>query len=130
MPINFEGMNDDYITLFDLMEYVERIKILPNVKEHLKYTNEEFVEYMKKVEYLKAVLPYLDSLNVLPVVIKSASILSLTLDEIIDRKEYIDSHNGELVLPNGRFNSIFGLSRANYRKLIGKKEECLRLCRK
>ena len=84
----------------------------------------------KNVEYLKVVLPYLDTLNVLPVVIKSASILSLTLDEIIDRKEYIDSHNGELVLPNGRFNSIFGLSRANYRKLIGKKEECLRLCRK
>ena len=52
MPINFEGMNDDYITLFDLMEYVERIKILPNVKEHLKYTNEEFVEYMKKVAQL------------------------------------------------------------------------------
>ena len=32
MPINFEGMNDDYVTLFDLMEYVERIHILPSVK--------------------------------------------------------------------------------------------------
>ena len=74
----------------------------------------------KNVEYLKVVLPYLDSLNVLPVVIKSASILTLTLEEIIDRKEYIESHNGELVLSNGRFNSIFGLSRANYKKLIGK----------
>ena len=52
MPINFEGMNDDYITLFDLMEYVERIHILPNVKEHLKYTNEEFVELMKRVAQL------------------------------------------------------------------------------
>ena len=74
----------------------------------------------KNVEYLKVVLPYLDSLNVLPVVIKSASILTLTLEEIIDRKEYIESHNGELVLSNGRFNSIFGLSRANYKKLVGK----------
>ena len=74
----------------------------------------------KNVEYLKVVLPYLDSLNVLPVVIKSASILTLTLEEIIDRKEYIESHNGELVLSNGRFNSIFGLSRANYKKLIGR----------
>ncbi len=74
----------------------------------------------KNVEYLKVVLPYLDSLNVLPFVIKSASILSLSLDEIMERKEYIESHNGELVLPNGRFNSIFGLSRANYRKLIGR----------
>ena len=74
----------------------------------------------KKVEYLKVVLPYLDSLNVLPIVIKSASILTLTLDEIIERKEYIESIGEELVLPNGRFNSIFGMSRANYRKLVGK----------
>ena len=84
----------------------------------------------KNVEYLKVVLPYLESLNVLPVVIKSASILTLTLDEIIDRKEYIESIGEKLVLPNGRFNSIFGMTRANYRKLISKKEECLRLCRK
>ena len=84
----------------------------------------------KNVEYLKVVLPYLDSLNVLPVVIKSASILTLTLEEIIERKEYIESIGEKLVLSNGRFNSIFGMTRANYRKLIGKKEECLRLCRK
>lgn len=52
VPINFEGMNDDYITLFNLMEYVERIKILPYVKEHLEYTNEDFVKYMAKVAQL------------------------------------------------------------------------------
>ena len=74
----------------------------------------------KNVEYLKVVLPYLESLNVLPVVIKSASILTLSLEEIIERKEYIESHNGELVLPNGRFNSIFDMSKANYEKLTGK----------
>ena len=74
----------------------------------------------KNVEYLKVVLPYLDSLGVLPFVIKSASILSLSLEEIIERKEYIESHNGELVLPNGRFNSIFDMSKANYEKLTGK----------
>ena len=74
----------------------------------------------KSVEYLKVVLPYLDSLGVLPFVIKSASILTLSLEEIIERKEYIESHNGELVLLNGRFNSIFGMTRANYKKLIGK----------
>lgn len=84
----------------------------------------------KNVEYLKVVLPYLDSLNVLSVVIKSASILTLTLDEIIERKEYIESIGEELVLSNGRFNSIFGLSKVNYRKLVSKKEKCLRLCRK
>ena len=84
----------------------------------------------KSVEYLKVVLPYLDLLNVLPVVIDSASILTLSLEEIMERKEYIESIGEELVLPNGRFNSIFGLSKVNYKKLIGKKEECLKLCRK
>lgn len=79
---------------------------------------------------MKVVLPYLDSLNVLSVVIKSASILSLTLEEIIERKEYIESIGEELVLSNDRFNSIFGMIRANYRKLVDKKEECLRLCKK
>ena len=74
----------------------------------------------KNVEYLKVVLPYLESLNVLPVVIKSASILTLTLDEIMERKEYIESIGEKLVLSNGRFNSIFGMTRANYRKLIGR----------
>ena len=74
----------------------------------------------KNVEYLKVVLPYLDSLGVLPFVMNSASILTLSLEEIIERKEYIESHNGELVLPNGRFNSIFDMSKANYEKLTGK----------
>ncbi len=74
----------------------------------------------KNVEYLKVVLPYLDSLGVLPFVVKSASILTLSLEEIIERKEYIESIGEELVLSNGRFNSIFGMSRANYKKLVGK----------
>ena len=113
------------------------LKIADELEASINYVKNTYGEaYLKpliinkKVEYLKVVLPYLDSLNVLPFVIKSASILSLSLDEIIERKEYIESHNGELVLSNGRFNSIFGLSRTNYKKLVGKKEERLRLCRK
>ena len=74
----------------------------------------------KNVEYLKIVLPYLESLGVLPYVIKSASILTLTLDEIKERKDFIESNNDTMVLQNGRFNSIFGLSRANYKKLTNK----------
>ena len=74
----------------------------------------------KNVEYLKIVLPYLESLGVLPYVIKSASILTLTLDEIKERKDFIESNNDTLVLQNGRFNSIFGLSRAIYKKLTNK----------
>ena len=48
MPINFEGMNDDYITLFDLMEYVERIHQLHNfvvAKEISKGKMEETFAY-------------------------------------------------------------------------------------
>ena len=114
--------------------FIETANELEESIEYVKNTyGEAYLKPLivnKKVEYLKAVLPYLDTLNVLPVVIKSASILSLTLDEIIERKEYIESIGEELVLSNGRFNSIFGLSKVNYRKLISKKEECLILCRK
>ena len=74
----------------------------------------------KNVEHLKNVLPYLESLGVLPYVIKSASILTLTLDEIKERKDFVESNNDTLVLQNGRFNSVFGLSKANYKKLTNK----------
>ena len=73
----------------------------------------------KNVEYLQNVLPYLDSLGILSYVIKSASILTLTLDEIMERKEYIESQGESLITKTGRFNSIFGLSRKNYEKLRG-----------
>ena len=103
------------------------LKTADELKKSIEYVKSTYGEaYLKplivnkNVEYLKTVLPYLDSLNVLPVVIKSASILTLTLDEIMERKEYIESIGEELVLSNGRFNSIFGLSRANYRKLVGR----------
>lgn len=63
-------------------------------------------------------LPYLESLGVLPYVIKSAPILNLTLEEIKERQTFIEANNGALVLKNGRFNSIFGLSRAKYQNMI------------
>ena len=73
----------------------------------------------KNVKHLQEVFPYLDFLGLLPYVIKSASILLLTLDEIMERKEYIESHGESLVTKTGRFNSIFGLSKKNYEKLCG-----------
>ena len=73
----------------------------------------------KNVKHLQKVLPYLDSLGLLSYVIKSASILTLTLDEIMERKEYIESQGESLITKTGRFNSIFGLSRKNYEKLAG-----------
>ena len=75
----------------------------------------------KKAEYLKIVFEYLDSLGVLETVIKSASILTLKFDEIKERKEYLDQIGEPMVLDNGRFNSIFGLSRKKYDMLVNKK---------
>ena len=75
----------------------------------------------KNVSHLQEVLPYLESLGVLSYVIKSASILTLTLDEIKHRKEFIEERGETLVLENGRFNSIFGMTKKKYENLSGKK---------
>lgn len=74
----------------------------------------------KNVEHLKIVLPYLESLEMLPYIIKSSSILNLTLEELKERKTFIVTNNDTLVLPSKEFNSIFGLSRSNYKKLTNK----------
>lgn len=43
-PIN--GRNLDYVSYFPLMEYVNRIKLSNNVKEHLKEIDEKFYKYL------------------------------------------------------------------------------------
>lgn len=48
MPIE-NGMNSAYVELFSLDEYVNKIKLLPFVLEHLEYTNSEFDDYMKSL---------------------------------------------------------------------------------
>ena len=48
MPI-IDGMNDDYIEYFSLEEYINKIKLLPKVLEHLEETNKEFDSYMNKL---------------------------------------------------------------------------------
>ena len=68
---------------------------------------------VKDKNYIKEVFSYLDSLGVLPVVINSSSILTLTLDEIKERVSYIKGLNEEIVI-NNKFNPIFSLSRKNY----------------
>lgn len=55
MPINLEGMNSDFIKLFELEEYVSRIKLLPRLLEHLESTNRDFDDYMKKLAQYKDV---------------------------------------------------------------------------
>lgn len=50
MPINYEGMNEDFVKYFSLEEYIDRIRLLPNVLMHLEDTNREFDEYIKKLK--------------------------------------------------------------------------------
>lgn len=103
------------------------LKATEEIEKSINYIKENYGQaYLtpliinKNVEHLKNVLPYLESLGVLPYVVKSASILTLTLEEIKERKDFIESNNDTLVLQNGRFNSVFGLSKANYKKLTNK----------
>ena len=98
----------------DLIESVEYIK------------NNYGQEYLKpliinkSVKYLMQVLPYLKQLNVLEVVINSASILTLKLEEIEERKSILDMQGIPMVDERGKFNSIFGLSRKKYSELKNK----------
>lgn len=103
------------------------LKTSEKIEKSINYIKENYGQaYLtpliinKNVEHLKNVLPYLESLGVLPYVVKSASILTLTLDEIKERKDFVESNNDTLVLQNGRFNSVFGLSKSNYKKLTNK----------
>lgn len=103
------------------------LKTSEEIEKSINYIKENYGQaYLtpliinKNVEHLKNVLPYLESPGVLPYVVKSASILTLTLDEIKERKDFVESNNDTLVLQNGRFNSVFGLSKSNYKKLTNK----------
>ena len=69
------------------------------------------------VKKIKEIFPYLNSLGVLPTVINSASILTLSLDEIKERKQVLD-YLGEPMVVGNRYNSIFGLSKKNYQKKL------------
>ena len=53
MPIDINGMNNDYVEYFPLQEYVDRITLLPNVLEHLENTNQNFKEYVKYAFVMK-----------------------------------------------------------------------------
>lgn len=49
MPIDFRGMNSDYIKYFNLEEYIDRIKLQSYVLKHLESTNADFDEYMEEL---------------------------------------------------------------------------------
>ena len=65
---------------------------------------------IKEPKHLSEVMPYLDSLGVLEFIINSASILTLTKEEIEKRVEIIKLL-GEDIVKNGKFNSVFGMNK-------------------
>ena len=71
----------------------------------------------KEPKHLSEVMPYLDSLGVLEFIINSASILTLTKEEIEKRVEIIKLL-GEDIVKNGKFNSVFGMNKARLNKKL------------
>ena len=71
----------------------------------------------KEPKHLSEVMPYLDSLGVLEFIINSASILTLTKDEIEKRVEIIKLL-GEDIVKNGKFNSVFGMNKTRLNKKL------------
>ena len=49
MPIDYRGMNSDFVEYFNLEEYINKIRLLPRLLEHLETTNRDFDNYMKKL---------------------------------------------------------------------------------
>jgi len=104
------------------------LKSAKEIEETIKFLKENYgIKYLKpliinkNVKHLQKVFPYLEQLGILQYVINSSSILRLNLEEIQERKEYIESIGEELIIKDRfKFNSIFGMTRKNYQK---KKEE-------
>ena len=100
------------------------VKKSTDLNESISYLRENYGnEYLKSllviisVKKLSEVLPYLESMDVLPYVINSASILRLSLEEIKERKQVLD-YLGESMVTGNKFNSIFGMSKKNYQKKL------------
>ena len=99
------------------------------LKENIEYIKQNYgEEYLtplivsKNLKHLQKTLPYLQSIGALETTKTSASILLLTLEEIKERRAFIESI-GEPIVKGDKFNSIFGLSRKNYQKNVKKYEE-------
>ena len=105
------------------------LKNSKQLKENIEYIKQNYgEEYLtplivsKNLKHLQKTLPYLQSIGALETTKTSASILLLTLEEIKERQEFIESI-GETIVKGDKFNSIFGLSRKNYQKKVKEYEE-------
>ena len=76
----------------------------------------------KNLKHLQKTLPYLQSIGVLETIKTSASILSLTLEEIKERQVFIESI-GEPIVKGNKFNPIFGMIQKRYQKKVKEYEE-------
>ena len=88
------------------------------IKEHYDSSYLTPLIIVKDAKHLSKVFSYLDELGVLETVRQSASILGLKLDEIRERKNFVDSIGEPMVLENGKFNSVFGMSRKRYAERV------------
>ena len=95
------------------------------IQRSIDFIKENYDEsYLKSLivvideKHLREVFTYLKELGVLDTVKKSSSILKLKLEEIKERKDFIDSIGEKMVLDNGKFNSVFGMIKKKYAKKI------------
>ena len=99
-------------------------KSAEKLEENIQYIKENFGENLltpliisKNKKQLQTILPFLKEIGYLEILPQSPSILTLTLDEIKARIEFIQSTGENMLNAKGdRFNSIFGLSRKNFQK--------------
>ena len=105
------------------------LKNSKQLKENIEYIKQNYgEEYLttlivsKNLKHLQRTLPYLQSIGVLETIKTSASILSLTLEEIKERQVFIESI-GEPIVKGNKFNPIFGMIQKRYQKNVKEYEE-------
>ena len=102
------------------------MKSAKQLEENIEYLQENYgKQYIKPLiisknsKSLQNILPYLQEKGVLDTVVSSAAILSLTLDEIKQRIEFIESIGESITIKKGQaFNSVLGLSKKRYAKKV------------
>ena len=101
-------------------------KCYKEISEKIKQNyGEEYLTTLivsKNLKHLQKTLPYLQSIGVLETIKTSASILSLTLEEIKERQAFI-KNIGETIVIDGKFNPIFGMIQKRYQKNVKEYEE-------
>ena len=99
-------------------------KSASSLEKSMKYVKENYggiymvpLIVVTDFNHLQKVFPYLEKKGTLSAVVDSPAILTLKYDEMLEREKVISSIGQEDVI-NGRFNSIYGLSRKLYDKKL------------